>query len=259
MSDPAIDIAGLAHRYQGADAPTLSIARLSILARERVALIGTSGAGKSTLLNLIDGRLRGWTGSANVLGLALQTDRSPPRDHRRRTGFVFQEFALVEQATAFRNVMNGRLGHMPVRRSLFGLYRPADAASVDRALHDVGLDDFAARRAERLSGGQRQRVAIARCLAQQPDLILADEPVASLDPVNARSVLTTLRDAAEQRGAALVISSHQPDLVADYVDRFVALDGGAVVYDGPAAGFDDSRFAAVYGGRPDDSSQVDPT
>jgi phosphonate transport system ATP-binding protein len=252
VPEAAITIADLRHTFAGAREPTLDIGHLSIAGGETVALIGTSGAGKSTLLKLLDGRLREWSGAANVLGHELESATSPARHHRRRSGFIFQEFALVERASTFRNVMNGRLGLLPPGRSVLGHYGFHDARIVNAALADVGIAELAHRRAERLSGGQRQRVAIARCLAQEPDLILADEPVSSLDPVNARAVLEVLTASARARKATLVMSSQQPAMVASYINRFIALDAGRIVYDGPAADFGDSQFAAVYG-TPDDT------
>jgi phosphonate transport system ATP-binding protein len=159
---------------------------------------------------------------------------------------VFQEFALIEQATVRQNVLNGRLGRTDPVRSLFGRFSEADEAAVERAMRDVGIDELAERRADQLSGGQRQRVAIARCLAQDPGLLLADEPVSNLDPATAEAILALLRDCAAKRGAALLIASHQPQLVARYVDRFVALDDGRIVFDGRPEALTRERLAGVY-------------
>lgn len=233
-------------RHAGEDRDTLWIPQLDIRAGERVALIGASGAGKSTLLRLINGRLRGWDGTCEVLGQRLAPHKPPPRSWRRRVGFVFQEFALVQRATLWQNVLHGRLGHADTILSLFGGFSGADRRAVEQAMHDVGMEAFADKRVDQLSGGQRQRVAIARCLAQEPRLILADEPVSSLDPLRAESVLSILRDRATAQGATLIMSSHQPDLVADYVDRFIALDQGRVVYDGPPEGLHSARLVEIY-------------
>ena len=243
----ALALRNVSHRYPGEDHTILAVDRLEVGPGERVALIGASGAGKSTLLRLLDGRLRGWSGEARVLGQALAADAAPPRRLRCETGFVFQEFALVEQATVRQNVLNGRLGRTRAFASLIGSFTQEDEDAADRAMRDVGIEAFAGRRVDRLSGGQRQRVAIARCLAQEPRLVLADEPVSNLDPVSAEAILALLRDCALRRGAALVITSHQPRLVARYVERVVALDRGRIVFDGAPDTLRDDEIADIYG------------
>jgi phosphonate transport system ATP-binding protein len=246
MGPYAVALQDLSFRYPGEDHETLAIAHLQVRAGERVALIGASGAGKSTLLRLLDGRLRGWRGEARVLDHDLDPRVPPPRAWRCETGFVFQEFALIEQATVRQNVLNGRLGRTDPVLSLFGRFTEDDERAALQAMRDVGIEEFADRRADRLSGGQRQRVAIARCLAQDPGLVLADEPVSNLDPVTAVSILGLLRDCATRRGAALLVTSHQPQLVARFVDRFVALDRGRIVFDGPPEDLHDERLAGIY-------------
>lgn len=246
MSSDAILLRDLCFRYGSESRDALSIPQLHIQAGQRVALIGASGAGKSTLLRLIDGRLRGWSGACEVLGQRLDPHRRPSRGWRRRVGFVFQEFALVQRETLRRNVLHGRLGHVDPFLSLLGRFADEDSRAIERAIDDVDMDEFADRRVDRLSGGQRQRVAIARCLAQEPRLILADEPISNLDPLTAKSILSILRDRASERNATLILSSHQPRLVADYVDRFVALDQGRVVFDGPPDGLHDEQLAGIY-------------
>jgi phosphonate transport system ATP-binding protein len=246
MGTSAVALQNLLHRYPGEDRDTLAIPRLEIGAGERVALIGASGAGKSTLLRLLDGRLRGWSGRARVLDHDLDPHAPPPRAWRCETGFVFQEFALIEQATVRQNVMNGRLGRTDPVRSLLGRFTEEDEQAVQRAMRDVGIEEFADRRADQLSGGQRQRVAIARCLAQEPSLLLADEPVSNLDPVTAEMVLELLREGAARRNATLLVTSHQPPLVARFVDRFVALYSGRVVFDGPPEALHDERLIGIY-------------
>lgn len=246
MADNAIALDDLVYRHPGEDRDNLALARLRVAHGERVALIGPSGAGKSTLLRLLDGRLRGFRGKAMVLGHILDPARRPRREHRCETGFVFQEFALVEQADVRRNVMNGRLGRTDPWRSLFGRFSDADEEAVERAMADVGIAELAGKRVDRLSGGQRQRVAIARCLAQDPMLLLADEPVSNLDPVNAEAILELLRDCVARRRATLLVSSHQPRLVARHVDRIIALDRGRISFDGPPAELHDETLAGLY-------------
>lgn len=246
MKADAAAIRDLSFRYRRDERDTLAINELRIEAGQCVALIGASGAGKSTLLRLLDGRLRGWRGEVTVLGHALDPAAPPPRRWRSETGFIFQEFALVEQASVRQNVLNGRLGRTDPLWSLLGRFTDEDEDAAWRALRDVGLEEFADRRVDRLSGGQRQRVAIARCLAQDPGLILADEPVSNLDPVTAETVLGLLRDCAARRGAALVISSHQPRLAARYVRRFVALDQGRIIFDGSPDALRDEQLSGIY-------------
>lgn len=247
MTAGVLAVRDLSFRYPGEAHHTLAIDELSLDAGERVALIGASGAGKSTLLRLLDGRLRGWRGDVRVLGRIFQPRTPPPRSWRCETGFVFQEFALVEQATVRQNVLNGRLGRTHPVWSLFGRFDDADEEATSQAMRDVGIEDLADRCVDQLSGGQRQRVAIARCIAQAPRLILADEPVSNLDPVTSEAVLSMLRDCAVQRNAALFITSHQPRLVARYVERFVALDRGRIVFNGPPDELPDERLLDIYG------------
>jgi phosphonate transport system ATP-binding protein len=234
------------HRFAGQPGWVLDIADLQVRQGERIALIGASGAGKTTLLTLIDGRLRGWGGEAWVLGHRLRPNAAPPRAQRRETGFVFQEYALVEPASVRQNVLNGRLGRAHPLWSLAGHFAGEDAAAAMRAMADVGIADLAERRVDRLSGGQRQRVAIARCLAQDPRLILADEPVGNLDPANAEAILARLADHAKTHGATLIVSSHQPRLAAPFVDRFVALDRGRIAFDGPPDALKDVELRSIY-------------
>jgi phosphonate transport system ATP-binding protein len=246
MGASAVALQDLSYRYPSEDGATLAIPRLELRSGERIALIGASGAGKSTLLRLLDGRLRGWSGQVRVLDYNLDPQAPPPRAWRRETGFVFQEFALVEQATVRQNVMNGRLGRTDPMKSLFGRFADEDHQAVLQAMRDVGIADFADRRVDRLSGGQRQRVAIARCLAQEPVLLLADEPVSNLDPVTAEAILGLLHDRTLERGATLLVTSHQPQLVARFVERFVALDRGRIVFDGSPQALHDERLAGIY-------------
>jgi phosphonate transport system ATP-binding protein len=246
MGPCAVALRNLSFRYRGEDRETLAIAELRLDAGQCVALIGASGAGKTTLLRLLDGRLRGFNGEVDVLGHTLDPDAPPPRAWRCETGFVFQEFALIEQSTVRQNVLNGRLGRTDPVWSLFGRLTGLDEEAALRAMRDVGIDELAERRVDRLSGGQRQRVAIARCLAQDPGLVLADEPVSNLDPVTAETILTLLRDCALRRGATLLVTSHQPRLVGRFVERFVALDRGRIVFDGAPDALPDEKLLGIY-------------
>ena len=237
---------GLVHTYVGNRSGALASVDLAVERGEVVALVGPSGAGKSTLLTLLDGRLRGWQGAASVLGLPLRPDRPPDRARRAEVGFIFQEFALVERASVWRNVLNGRLGRTDPLASLLGRSTAADDAAAEAALLDTGIAELRDRRVDKLSGGQRQRVAIARCLAQEPKLILADEPVSNLDPMRSERILSLLAQTARQRGATLLFTSHQPELAALVADRIVAMRDGRVVFDGPPERLDPAGLDTIY-------------
>lgn len=241
-------LTGVSHRFRGETRESLACIDLAIERGTSVALIGASGAGKSTLLTLLDGRLDGWGGAAVVLDQALRPDQPLQRENRADIGFVFQEFALVERASVYRNVLNGRLGRTNVLKSLLNRFSPGDHEAVEAALRDAGIADLAQKRADHLSGGQRQRVALARCLAQEPKVILADEPISNLDPVRAEVVLRVLSAAARERGASLIFSSHQPDLAARFADRIVALREGKVVFDGAPDDLTPDHIARIYEG-----------
>lgn len=242
----AVRIDELSFSHVGDESSALNRISLVVEAGESVALLGPSGAGKTTLLTLIDGRLRDWWGRITVFDLTLDPAHPPPRHRRADTGFIFQEFALVERATVMRNVLNGRLGRMPVLRALFGLNSNRDLDVARAALRDCGIADLTERRVDSLSGGQRQRVSIARCLAQEPRLILADEPVSNLDPARSAEILALLTSAARARGATTIFSSHQPELAHRFADRVVGIQGGCVLFDTPATGLTEAMTTELY-------------
>jgi phosphonate transport system ATP-binding protein len=229
---------------------------LQVAEGEMVALIGPSGSGKSTLLRSIAGltRIDPGAGLVQTFGEPLQADgRLSPkvRAARARIGFIFQQFNLVGRLSLSTNVALGSLGRIPAWRGVIGAW-PADVrrATAD-ALSRTGLTDHAAQRANTLSGGQQQRGAIARTLVQQARLILADEPVASLDPVSARSVMETLRGLNRSDGLSVLITLHQVDFALAYCDRIVALSAGQIAYDGPPQLLGPERLAEIYGAEVD--------
>jgi len=229
----AVSLAGIDHRF--GSVKSLSDIDLSVDVGESLALIGPSGAGKSTLLALLDGRLRDWHGAANVLNRPLNPVKAPPRNTRADVGFIFQEFALVDRQSVYQNVMNGRLGRTGHGASLWGRFNAKDQAIVGSVLRDTGLEEMADRRADKLSGGQRQRVAIARCLAQEPQLILADEPVSNLDPAHAEKILRLITGAARKRGITVIFTSHQPEVSLKFADRVIGLRDGRIVFEQKSA------------------------
>ena len=227
---------------------------LTINPGERVALIGPSGSGKSTLLRLMAGLVpadRG-SGAIVILGRAIQRDGHilpEARSIRARVGFVFQQFNLVGRLPVLTNVLIGRLAHLPLWRTLSRAFSLADRRAAMAALARVGLADFAARRTGTLSGGQQQRTAIARALCQQANIILADEPIASLDPESAALVMDLLTDIARSEGATLVVSLHQLDIAVRTCERVIALREGRICFDGPCAELSGDLLHSIYGGR----------
>jgi phosphonate transport system ATP-binding protein len=218
---------------------------------EMVALIGPSGSGKSTLLRSVTGLVSVDAGAGRIeaFGEPVQVDgrlSSGVRDIRARIGFVFQQFNLVGRLSLFSNVMIGAMGRLGHWRGLLGRWPEADKARAMAALERVGVADHAGQRAGTLSGGQQQRGAIARCLVQGAELVLADEPVASLDPVSARRVMELLKD-LNRDGMTVVVTLHQVDYALRYCPRVVALKAGKVVYDGPREGLDRRLLIDIYG------------
>jgi phosphonate transport system ATP-binding protein len=220
---------------------------LRIGAGERVALLGPSGAGKSTLLAVLGGRVRPDEGRAIVLGHHTDALRGRAgRSVRRRIGTVHQDFALTDSLRVVHNVNAGRLGSWSTARALRSLVSPVDRDRVRGALERVGIADRIDARAADLSGGQRQRVAIARLLVQDPDLVLADEPAASLDPELGRLAVTLLSEVAATPERALVVSLHDPALAVGYCDRVVGLRTGGIRFDSPAGGVTEADLAELY-------------
>lgn len=223
---------------------------------EMVGLIGASGSGKSTLLRLVCGLERMDRSAAGRIALFGRETQADGRFSahcealRRDVGVIFQQFNLVSRLTLLTNVLVGRLGQLPRWRGTLGLFPHADRVAALQALERVGLVAQAHQRASTLSGGQQQRGAIARALTQQARLILADEPIASLDPASARLVMSILRAINRQDGTTIVVSLHQIDHAFEHCDRIVALKDGRVVLDSPAAEIAPAEVAALYGVEP---------
>ncbi|WP_050873812.1 phosphonate ABC transporter ATP-binding protein [Comamonas testosteroni] len=222
---------------------------MDVKAGEFVVMLGLSGAGKSTLLRCMNGLNQPDSGQLQVGGIDLMR-RHSRRELARHVAMVFQHHNLVQRLSVRKNVLTGRLGQVGTLASVLQLFRQSDIALADACLQRVGLAHKADERTEALSGGQMQRVGIARALAQQPQLILADEPVASLDPKTARSVLQYLRDATRELGIAVVCNLHQVDYAREFGDRIVGLSQGRIVFDGVPAMLDEAALNAIYSGEP---------
>lgn len=221
---------------------------LDIAAGEMVSVVGLSGSGKSSLIRTINGLVPVSSGTLEVGGTALHGAK--PRELRRLRGdigMIFQGFNLAKRTSVLNNVLVGRLAHTPTWRTLLGAYTAADKQIAFEALERVEILGKAWDRASSLSGGQQQRVAIARALSQEPRLVLADEPVASLDPPTARGVMEDLKRINQDLGITVLTNLHLMDLARRYGSRMIGLRAGEVVYDGPAATATDEDFAAIYG------------
>jgi len=225
---------------------------LTVRPGEMIALIGPSGSGKSTLLRAITGltAIDADGGEIDAFGQKVQARGRVCDDVRRvraRIGFIFQQFNLVGRLTLYTNVAVGMLGHIGFLRGVFGRWPAAERGAVMAALERVGVAENAGQRANTLSGGQQQRGAIARALVQRAEALLADEPVASLDPVAARKVMELICDLNRREGITTVVTLHQVDYALRYCPRIIALQDGRMVYDGPREGLDAAKLKQIYG------------
>ncbi|MBE3596864.1 MAG: phosphonate ABC transporter ATP-binding protein [Hydrogenibacillus sp.] len=221
---------------------------LTIHRGEFVVIVGLSGAGKSTLLRAINRLIDVTSGDILIDGRSIV--RAKPKELRRMRrdiGMVFQSFNLVKRMSVLRNVLAGRVAYHPAWRSMLGLFPKADVAIAFDALSRVNLEDKAYQRADQLSGGQQQRVSIARALAQQPKIILADEPVASLDPVTTDVIMKDLKRINRELGITTIVNLHFVDLARAFADRIIGLRAGRVVFDGPVEQATDAVFEDIYG------------
>lgn len=222
---------------------------LTIDQGEFVGIIGLSGAGKSTLIRSIN-RMHDITGGSLTVD-GVEVDSLKGRDlrlFRRRIGMIFQSFNLVTRTSVLRNVLVSFVPDLPFWRVLLGIYTKENKIKALEALDNMGILEKAYTRCDELSGGQMQRVALARTLAQNPKIILADEPVAALDPVTARVVMDDFRKINREKKISVLINIHHVDLALEYVDRIIGIKNGRIIYDGKAEDINDSVLAEIYGG-----------
>jgi phosphonate transport system ATP-binding protein len=241
-----LELVDLSRRF--GDKAAVSNASLTIGDGEMVGIIGRSGAGKSTLLRLINRLIDPTSGIIMADGIDVTRLRGKAlRDWRARTAMIFQQFNLVGRLDVLTNVLTGRLNQISGPRLLFKLFTPAERALAIRALDRLGLADVAMNRADALSGGQQQRVAIARALMQEPRILLADEPIASLDPLNAKVVMDALADINRRDGITVLTNLHTLDTARTYCRRVIGMSQGRIVFDGPPAELTDSMLRVIYG------------
>ncbi|HLE29264.1 MAG TPA: phosphonate ABC transporter ATP-binding protein [Anaerolineales bacterium] len=242
-----LKIENLTKIYTGT-VPALDQVSFEVPRGQFLAIIGLSGSGKSTLLRCINRLIDPTSGTVIFNGMDVtRANDDELRRVRRQIGMVFQHFNLVHRSSVLTNVLAGRLGYVNPAWALINRFPAKDVDKALRQLQRVGLSDKASDRADELSGGQQQRVGIARALMQEPAMILADEPVASLDPVLAHSIMQHLEQINKEDGVTVLCSLHFLDLVHRYATRVIALNAGRVVFDGLPKDIDDHRFKEIYG------------
>ena len=242
-----LKLSALTKRYDTGDL-ALNQVDLEIPDAQVLALIGPSGAGKSTLIRCVNRLVEPTSGTAtlNDINLTKLSSRGL-RKSRRKMGMIFQEYALVERLTVMENVLSGRLGYVGFWRSYFRKFPKDDIKEAFRLLDRVGLLEMADKRADELSGGQRQRVGICRALIQDPDLLLVDEPTASLDPKTSRQIMRLINELCSERGLTAIINIHDVLLAQMFAQRIVGLANGEVVYDGKPEGLTPEVLTQIYG------------
>lgn len=215
---------------------------------EFVSIIGLSGAGKSTFLRSINRLNEISEGNILINEVSIsKASRKELRKIRRDIGMIFQQFNLVKRSTLQKNVLSGRLGYYGTLKSILGIFSKAEYQRVNDALEQVGLSDKLQERSDALSGGQQQRVSIARTLVQEAPIILADEPVASLDPITTKTILDNLQTINSQLGRTIIINLHSVDLARKYSSRIIGLRQGEIVFDGSPEEATDQVLTEIYG------------
>jgi phosphonate transport system ATP-binding protein len=240
-----ISIRGLSKTYPGGVVALRDVS-IDVKDGEFLVILGPSGAGKSTLMRCINRLVEPTAGQVFHNQEEITGHRRALRDVRRQFGMVFQQFNLVKRLSVFTNVLTGRLAYHGAWRSAFYSFSQQDKRIAIECLARVNMEGKALQRADTLSGGEQQRVAIARALAQQPIVILADEPVASLDPKIARQVLTYLKQVAGELGLTVLCNLHQVEYTREFAERVVGMSRGTVVFDGPGSGLTDDMLHRIY-------------
>ncbi len=242
-----LEVTGLTKKYATGQ-QALSGVDLTVAEPQVVAIIGSSGAGKSTLIRCINRLVEPTSGRIILDGTDITAlNRRQLRAARRRMGMIFQEYNLVERLTVMENVMSGRLGYVGFWQAYLRRYPAKDVRAAFEILERVELIGYENTRADALSGGQRQRVGIARALMQQPDLLLVDEPTASLDPRTGRQIMRLLCELTHERGKPALVNIHDVQLARTYADRIIGLGAGKIVFDGPPDKLTETVLTEIYG------------
>lgn len=252
-----LDVRSLAKVYKTGKI-ALDDINLSIEEPQLIAIIGSSGAGKSTFIRCINRLVEPTSGQILLKGMDMvPLNHRGLRNARRRIGMIFQEYNLVERLSVMQNVLSGRLGYVSFFNAVRHKFPPEDVQAAFMLLDRVGLEGYQNRRADALSGGQRQRVGIARSLMQQPELLLLDEPTASLDPKTSEQIMLLIKELVHERRTPAIINIHDVALAKKHADRIVGLNSGRIVFDDKAANLDADVLARIYGDNPDAGENPD--
>lgn len=251
MRETLLSIRNL-HKTYGKEVHALRGVTTSFGVGEFVVIIGPSGAGKSTLIRCINRLVEPDEGDVLFDGVRLDAVKGNQLRHQRSMiGMIFQHYNLIGRVNVINNVLHGKLGRLPLYRSLLGLYSHEDRAEALELLRTVGLEDQKYKRADALSGGQMQRVGICRALIQNPKLLLADEPIASLDPRSADIVMDAIRSTTQVRNLTCIVNLHQVEYAKRYASRIIGLKEGRIVFDGDPSELDEATTALIYEGHED--------
>ena len=244
--------------YPGGDLALKGI-NLKLKEGEIAAVIGPSGAGKSTLIRCINRLVDSTTGEIYLNDIEINSlNKKELRDARRKMGMIFQEYALIERLTVMENVLSGRLGYVSFWRAWLRKFPQSDINESYKLLKRLGLKDHINKRADKLSGGQRQRVGIARALIQQPQLLLVDEPTASLDPKTAKNIMNLITELSRERNLSALINIHDVVLAQKYVNRIIGMRDGKIVFDGSPEKLNKNTLTTIYGEEDWDTIENNP-
>ncbi|NOU73033.1 phosphonate ABC transporter ATP-binding protein [Paenibacillus sp. LMG 31458] len=235
-------------KQYGTDTRALTDVNFTVRKGEFVSIIGPSGAGKSTLLRCINRMIDANSGEIIFDGSnILEFKKSGLKRLRSQMGMVFQHYNLVNRLSVFENVLHGRLGYKSTLEGVLGIYSKEEKRQAYAILKTLGLEEQVYKRCDQLSGGQKQRVGIARALVQNPQMLLCDEPIASLDPNASKVIMDHLRNISTTMGITVIVNLHQVDTALKYSDRILGVNKGSIVYDGPPTGIDREQLASIYG------------
>lgn len=235
-------------KQYGADTRALTDVNFTVREGEFVSIIGPSGAGKSTLLRCINRMIDASNGEIIFNGSnILEFKRSGLKRLRTQMGMVFQHYNLVNRVSVIENVLHGRLGYKSTLEGVLGIYTKEEKRQAYTILKTLGLEEQVYKRCDQLSGGQKQRVGIARALVQNPQMLLCDEPIASLDPNASKVIMDHLRNISTTMGITVIVNLHQVDTALKYSDRILGVNKGSIIYDGAPTGIDREQLASIYG------------